>query len=322
MRNAADISGSERRPGGLERVMLLRSFGPFHAIAPAHLAALAELATDRFFPAGAIIHRAGSPVEEIHYLIDGEVEIRPMGRGALRRLGPRSIIGGLAALADARDTTDVVVVRDATTLSLHREDQFDLFDEDFELLVQSVRAVTGAFLDARREAGPGAGFGAARLPYPARRRRLDLIEKLTQFRRGALYREAGVEELAQLARESPEVHFTAGEPIWACGETGTSHLLVVSGVIQGVATGATGEQRFSLTSESVAGALDSLATRPRWFSATALTDVLAIEVQAGALFDVFEDHVGMAIRVLRVLAASALNLRDEEVPLDRIADVA
>jgi CRP-like cAMP-binding protein len=322
LRSGTDIPElSERRGGGLERVMLLRSFGPFRAIAPAHLVGLAELTTDRFFPAGATIHGAGAAVEEIHYLIDGEVEVRRSGRTP-RRLGPRSIIGGLAALAGVQDTADVVAVRDATTLCLQREDQFDLFDEDFELLVQAVRAVTGAFLDARRSAQRRSRSRLRDAPTGPARQSLDLIEKLMQFRRGALCKGAGVEELARLARESPEVHFAAGEPIWASGEPGTSHLLVVSGMIRGVSIGAAGEQRFSLTSGSVAGALDSLAVRPRWFGATALTDVCAVEVQAGTVFDVFEDHVGMALDVLRVLATGALNLRDGQTPLDRIADVA
>jgi CRP-like cAMP-binding protein len=310
-----------RRSGGLERVMLLHSFRPFSSVPAAHLAGLADLTTDRFFPAGTAIHREGTPVEEIHYLIDGEVEIRRRGR-TLRRLGARSIIGGLAALAGLQDTADVIAVRDATTLCLHREDQFDLFDEDFELLVQAVRAVTGAFLDTRRGAGPGAGFLAAGPAAAPRRGRLDLVEKLTQFRRSALYGSARVEELAQLARDAPEVRFSAGETIWARGAPAMSHLLLVSGEIGALAAATAGDQRFRLTDGAVAGALDSLAARPRWFDATAMTDVCAIQVQVGTLFDVFEDHVTMALGVLQVLAAGALRLRDEPPQLDGIADVA
>jgi len=300
-------AGSAARRVGLERMMLLRSFPQLADMPPVHLAAMAELCEENLYPAGAEILAEGQPVRRIHYVLEGAVELRRRGR-PVRRLGPRSILGGLASLAGTHDGMQAVAIEDTTTFSFTQDDQVDIFEDNFELLVGVIRDVADALMEAHMAAGPAAGFRPddETAPYP--RQPLSLVEKLAVLRRSAPYAEARLEALAELARESPEQRFAAGDVLWRAGDPSGFGLMMVAGVVEGVADG--GRQRFRFSSRSVVGGLDSLAARPRWFEATALVDTVVVKVPTGALLDLFEDHVDMALDLLRVMAGEVLALRE------------
>lgn len=298
---------AERASPVLERVLLLRTFTPFVDLAPGHLAAMAEMAEDRFFPAGAEIQAEGVPVDHVHYVISGEVEIRRGGQ-PVRTLGERSVVGGLAALARVQDAAQVVAKTDVTTFSFSQEDQRDVFEDDFEVLVRIMRSVARGFLEARRAAGPGGGFRPDDETAPMPRAPLGLVDKLAFLRRTGPYNQARLEAVAELARESPEVRFPAGHTLWRAGDESGSSLVMVAGVITGTADD--GEQTFRFSTGSIVGGLDSLAAVPRWFDARTETEVAAIQVNYGVLLDLLEDHTEMAMDLLRVLASNVLALRE------------
>ncbi len=297
----------ERASPVLERVLLLRTFTPFVDLAPAHLAAMAEMAEDRFFPAGTEIQAEGVPVRHVHYIISGEVEIRRGGR-LVRTLGERSVVGGLAALAQVEDAAQVVALTDVSTFSFSQEDQSDVFEDDFEVLLRIMRSVARGFLEARRAAGSDGGFRPDDESAPLPTAPLGLVEKLAFLRRTGPYNQARLEAVAELARESPEVRFSAGEVLWRAGEPSGSSLVMVAGVVTGTVD--EGRQAFRFSTGSIVGGLDSLAAVPRWFDAVAATDVVAIQVNYGVLLDLLEDHTEMAMDLLRALASSVLALRE------------
>lgn len=296
---------AERASPVLERVLLLRTFGPFVDLAPAHLAAMAEMAEDRFFPAGTEIQPEGVPVRDVHYIISGEVEIRRAGR-PVRTLGERSVVGGLAALAQVEDSAQVVAKTDVSAFSYSQEDQRDVFEDDFEVLVRIMRSVARGFLEARRLSGIGGGFQPDDETAPMPRAPLGLVDKIAFLRRTGPYQQARMEAVAELAQESPEVRFAAGEELWKAGDPSGVSLVMVAGVV----TGTAGEQTFRFSTGSIVGGLDSLAAVPRWFDATAATDVVAIQVNYGVLLDLLEDHTEMAMDLLRALASNVLRLRE------------
>lgn len=301
------MSAEKKESAVLERVLLLRTFAPFADLAPAHLAAMAEMAEDRFFPAGAEIHPEGAPVRHVHYIISGEVEIRRRGE-VIRTLGERSVVGGLAALARVREAAQVVAKTDVTAFSFSQEDQRDIFEDDFEILSRIMRGVARGFLEARRAAGSGGGFRPDDESAPLPRGPLGLVDKIAFLRRTTPYNQARLEAVAELARESPEVRVSAGEELWKIGDPSGSSLVMVAGVIVGTAD--EGRQRFRFSTGSIVGGLDSLAQVPRWYHAVAATDVAAIQVNYGVLLDLLEDHTEMAMDLLRALAASVLALRE------------
>jgi CRP-like cAMP-binding protein len=293
---------------GLERMMLLRSFPQLSEMPPAHLAAMAELSEEHFYPAGSEIFPEDGPVRQVHYVLDGGVELRRRGR-AIKRLGARSVLGGLAALAGTSDGPQAVAVEDTTTFSFTQEDQLDVFEDNFELLISVLRGVAGALIDARQAAGPDASFRHDDESAPFPHQPLTMVEKLAVLRRSVPYSEARLEALAELAREAQEERFSAGEQIWRVGDPSEHGLMMVAGVIEGVTEGE--RQRFRFSSRSVVGGLDSLAARPRWYDATAVVDTVAIRVPTSGLLDLFEDHVDMALDLLRVMAGEVLVLREQ-----------
>ena len=294
--------------------MKLRSFDAFAGLPPAHLAVLAELAEERFFPAGAVIQQEGTPARLIHYLVDGEVEIRRRGR-PVRRLGPLSVVNGLAALARVQHGHEVVAVADATSLSFTHEDQIDVFEDNFEILAGVLRGVAGALLDARALAGPAAPCASA--PPPTVDRPLGLVDKITALRRAAPYDDAPLEALAELARESPEVRHAAGERLWSAGDDAGWSIVVVAGCV--IATDQhAGQLRFG--DGAMAGALESMAGRARRFDAVAETDVIGVRVDGGTLLDILEDHTDMALGLLHSLSRDVLALR-ERLAAGRSAEV-
>jgi CRP-like cAMP-binding protein len=284
--------------------MKLRSFGAFADLAPAHLAVLAELAEERFYPAGALIQPEGTPARQIHYLIEGEVEIRRRGR-PVRKLGPLSVVNGLAALAGVLRGHEVVAVADTTALSFTHEDQVDVFEDNFEILAGVLRGVAGALLDARALAGPAAPRESP--PPPAADRPLGLVDKIAALRRAAPYDDAPLEALAELARESPEVRHAAGERLWSAGEHAGWSIVVVAGCVAATDEHA-GQLRFG--AGAMAGALESMAGRARRFDAVAETDVIGVRVDGGTLLDILEDNTDMALGLLHSLARDVLALRE------------
>src|SRR5688500_11227854 len=184
--------------GGLESVMRLRAFDAFAALTPARIAALAELTEERFFPAGAVVERGGAPVREVHYVIEGEVEVRPPA-GAPVRLGALGVINGLASFAGHTRADEVVAVVDTTTLSVSYQDLEDVLEEHFEIFAGVLRAVAGTYLDARHEHGTTAGAvapGPATAPAP----RLGVVAKMAALRSATPFDQAPLEALAELAR--------------------------------------------------------------------------------------------------------------------------
>jgi CRP-like cAMP-binding protein len=287
--------------------MKLRAFSAFDSLAPAQLAVLGELVEERRFPAGALVQEAGTPAREIHYLIEGEVEIRRRGR-SVRRLGPLTVINGLATLARVRSSPEVVALADTTTLSFTHEDQIDVFEDNFEILASVLRGVAGAFLDALAAAGPADRLEPAPAAAPVADRILSLVDRITALRSAAPYDEAPLEALAELARESTQVRHAAGEPLWSAGDESGWSLAIVAGSAVGTADGGGPPIRF--TAGSIAGALDSLAGRGRGLDVAAETDIIGLRVETGSLLDVLEDHTDMALHLLHSMARDTLALRE------------
>ena len=226
---------------------------------------------------------------------------------AERRLGPLSVINGLASLAQVRLSREVVAIADTTALTFTHEDQVDVFEDNFEILASVLRGVAGAFLDALAAAGPA----ARRQPPPALPaspvHSLGLVEKIAALRGAPPYDEAPLEALAELARESPQVRFAAGERLWSAGDESGWSLAIVAGSV----TGASGEQsEVRVIAGSIAGALDCMAGRPRELDAVAETDVVGLRIEIGTLLDVLEDHTDMALGLLHSMARDVLALRE------------
>lgn len=304
--------GGERSAGRVERVLALRSFPGLALVEPAHLAVMAEVAEERFFPRGATLSTPGQPVRAAQLIRHGEVAVLREGI-AMRRFGAGDIVGAVASITGDPEGQHVVATLDTRTFEIDRDDFSDVLEESFSLLHASLRGMLRGVLACRKNLPGDAGFDAPILAEGHAPVELGLIERVL-FLRGLLtYGRARVEALAELAREMTPVRVPAGTVLWSEGDPSPHSLLVWSGV---VACTTNHGQRFRFGPDSAVGGIDSLAGEPRWYHAVAETDLVALRADVTHLMDVIEDHPDMGLDMLRSAARILTGLYER---LDRLA---
>jgi CRP-like cAMP-binding protein len=288
--------GLERSAGRVERVLALRSFPGLSQVDPAHLAIMADVAEERVFARGATLITPGQPVRSMHLIRRGEVAVMREGV-AMRRYGPGDIVGAIASLTRDPAGQHVVATVDTRTFEIERGDFEDVLEESFSMLFSALRGTLRSVIDCRRQIPEDAGFSAPIVEMVRGPADLGLVERVLFLRRLLTYGRAKVEALAELASGMVEVRLPAGAALWQPGEPSPYSLLVWSGVIRGD----TGRgQQFRFGPDSVVGGIDSIAGEPRWYRATAETEVVALRSESADLMDVIEDHPDMGLDMLRV----------------------
>lgn len=306
--------GPSHAIGNVRRLLVLRSFPPFAEVSPDVLAAVAQYARERSFGRGAQIYREGSPVTGIHFIVDGEVEMRRHGR-ALRTLGPRSAVGGLGVFAQEPEGYDCISLTDTLTLEIGADDLQDIFEDHFVLVRASLRGLAHEILTARRRLGTDAGYSTHLEPSPAcPAHELDLVERMAFIRRAMSFARSRLDAVADLAREADEIRHQAGEVLWRQGDPSDHILQLVCGSVECTSEGA--EHRFRLGPGHTVGGLDALAETSRWYTATTLNEVVSLRIPSEALFDVFEDNADMARDFLRLIARDLIRLYEQAADMD------
>jgi CRP-like cAMP-binding protein len=303
------------RRGQLERLLLLKTFPGIGDLSPDDLTALAENSRERFFAAGAEIFPEGKPVGCVHYVVEGKVEMRRGGQRVLQ-LGDRSVIGGLAALARTANGQQAVAIADTYTLEVDREDMIEMFEDNFEMLLTAMRGIARGFIEARKGAGNRAGLDEDYEEVEAPAERLGLVERLFFLHKNFAFQSAQVESLTQMAKSAEEIRLRAGERLWSAGDPADRMLMIVSGVVHA----RNAEQEFRFGPGGSIGGLGAMAEVPRWYHATAQTDMVALGVRMQEMIDIFEDRVDMAIEVASRLAGGLLVLR-EKIAVEAMGEV-
>jgi CRP-like cAMP-binding protein len=290
--------------GQVQRMLVLRTFPAYAKLPAEHLAVVATYTRDTFLRTDTLLQREGEPSTTLYFIVTGAVELRK-GSRVLKRLGPKSVVGGIGALARTPHAYDVVVAEDTLALAMKVEDTWDIFEDHFPLLRAVLQGVSRQVLENRKAMGPTAGF-----PEPSTEnvrcptRPLDLVERMARLRKSISFAESRLDAIAELARESRERRYTPGEILWREGAHMDSFVMLVSGIIE-CASEETG-QRFRFGPGDAVGALDSLAGMPRWYTATAATPVTLLRIECETMFDLFEDHFELAQDVLAMMARAIM----------------
>jgi CRP-like cAMP-binding protein len=298
-----------------QRFLFLKTI-PALAELPAEVAQVVAANTrPRRFAEGDYLYRVGVPALEVQYIVRGECEIVRNGK-SVRKLGPRDVVGGISALADEEQGYDCIATKDMQTLAIRIEDAQEIFEEHFVFLKRVIRGTSQEVLDARRKLGPSAGFGPVDEPFDFPDRPFDLVERMAFLRKTMSFGSSEIDAIAELARDTQEVHLPKGEVLWEIGDRSTYFLLPLRGVIECRAEHP--EQRFRLGPGGSVGAIDSMADARRWYRAEVVEDLVAFRIDLDALFGVLEDHFAMAIGLLRGIAMGILGLYDQGVggPID------
>jgi CRP-like cAMP-binding protein len=192
------------------------------------------------------------------------------------------------------------------------EDAFhDILEDNFTILHNLIRRMAKRTLAVRRQIPSGTYLapleGVLRVPN----RPLNLVERIVLVRRpGSPFESASLEAISQLARQTPEVRFDAGQTLWKSGDRSEYALILISGTVS--CTTQWGISRFRAGPGQPLGNVERLSGEPRWFTAVAETPVVAMRSDTEALLDILEDHFGMALSLVRAMAENLIRIRREQ----------
>ena len=294
--------------GRFQRFLFLKTMPAYAEIPPEVVQVVAANTRPRSFAEGEHLYRSGVPAQEVQYVVRGECEIVRNGK-PVRRLGPRSVVGGISALAVEDQGYDCIALQSMQTLAIKVEDAQEIFEDHFVLLKRVLRGTSREVLESRRKLGPRAGFGSVAEAFVFPDRPFDLVERMAFLRKTFSFGGSEIDAIADLAREVQEVHLPKGEILWNIGDRSTYFLLPLRGVIDCKATEP--DQHFQLGPGDSVGAIDSMADERRWYRAEVVEDLVAFRIDSDVLLEVLEEHFSMAISLLRAIATGILNLYDQ-----------
>jgi hypothetical protein len=288
----------------LERRLALRTIVGFEGLSDDALIALSSLGRRREYPAGTMIHPAGTERTNVPLPLQGSLQLvrdgRPwQGRDAKRLLE----LGWLA-----RDTVPFTVetLENAVVLELPLTALEEALEEHFPSWLATTRVLAGWLVDARPTR-----------PRPLERhalhRRPGLVERVAALQEALPFASGYVDALLQLDEEATEVRFDRGAVVWRRGETAHSLLVPLDGSLRG----SDGEELIGL------GGLELIAGRARRTQLEATQPLVALRLAEEALLDVLEDHHALARDLTALLAAAFIPLLEANAspsPPPRAAD--
>ena len=289
----------------LERVRLLKTLPALRDLPHADLAVLAQQARERVYPRGSVVVAAQRRAT-VHLIVDGTLRVR-RASADLGTRGPGEGLGLLELLARAPQGIQAIAESDLLALALDEESFFDVLEDNFSILYHLLGDVCRSRIEQLTKRAPDREPLSAHW-HKSTTKDLDLADRVLFLRRLLPFAQGNVAALVDIARHLSERRARAGEALWGTGEkTAGSFLLIVSGEVSGTLPSG---DRLSFATMTMPGSLEAMAALPRWFDATATTDVHALRMDSELLLDVFDDNEDMAIGYLSMIARQALEARD------------
>ena len=286
--------------GLVERLLHLRKLSSVADLPAADLNVLAGHVHEGFFPKGSLLMREEEAVSTLQILVEGAVRCT-RGARVLGDIRPGDgAVGGLAIFAQGTPGIEARALTDVLTLEMDADTLREILEDRFTIAQHVIRKVCSQLLDTLA-ANPRL---LADAPVTPRNpsipdQDLNLVERLLFLRQSPVFARSSLNALAVLSRAMVESTFAAGETLWRAGEPSGTVLMLVTGSV--VAEFPNGE-RVALGPGTPLGAVESQAARPRWYTATADTRVVALRGEVQALLDVMEDNVEVALDFLTVVS--------------------
>jgi CRP-like cAMP-binding protein len=303
---------AERTIGAVERILSLKRIPILAGLSPEDLAVVAEHGRERFFAKGDVLLREGEPIPALYAVLDGKVHLERNGR-VLGHVRSGGFLGGPGMFA--RDPQGLAARADTDTLALEVEADaaMEIFEDHFSILHHVLREMCRWLIDLIVKLPPrlyGEIFprpDSSNIPA----RELDLVERMLFLRQVSPFTRSSISALAELSRGMAEVVLPAGTRLWEEGEASGAVMMLVNGTVACAARKR--EALWSVGPGTPLGALESMAERPRWYSATTETKVTALQGHVEGLIDVFEDTFDMAIDYLATMARAQIRILDMKV---------
>jgi CRP-like cAMP-binding protein len=290
----------------LETVLYLKSLPVLRGLGYGELGLLARQAHERHFRKGARLIDPERSIDSFYIVVEGRVRVERDGR--LQMIcGPGDNVGILHLLARIHRGVEALAEADTLVLELQSRALFEIYEDHFSILQNTIRNLGRTLLRILRDTSPGTYKVAGDLdPLPDRP--LDLVERIDRFRRNEIFRRVSFDALAKVAMSMREMRFEADTVLWRRGDPSGTLLILLSGEV--LCTLDEDRGTFRAGSGYPLGNVESLAQRPRWYDARTLDRVVALEGETETFLDTLEDHFDLAMEFLQASASNLLRYMD------------
>jgi CRP-like cAMP-binding protein len=287
-----------------ERMLYLRQI-PVAAMLPAPLVrTLAGAMRPRTLRIGRTFVEQGAAIDALLLLTDGGLRLEREGKPFGEIRAPQTI-GFLSILARAEAPWTAVADVETRGYEIETDTLLDLFADHFELLEATLKYLAERlwfeFQELPEEMLGIAPSDLGEVPNRA----IDLVEKVIYLRKTSGFASANVNALAAMARQLEEVRLPAGTELWEAGARGDRVFFVIAGSIRCAAPDG---RSFRYGAGTGVGGIEALADRPRWYTATAESDLVGLWGHTDNLLDLFEQQNRMAMDFVAMLARAQAGL--------------
>ncbi|MEZ4649648.1 MAG: cyclic nucleotide-binding domain-containing protein [Candidatus Eisenbacteria bacterium] len=292
--------------GPLERLRYLRSVAAFEQLPMDEVLLLGQNVREVSFRSGETLIGSGEGKDLAYLIVDGSVRVE--GRGP----EPASVQGGgsvgfISLLAGQELEQHCVAESDVAALELERDIFWDILEDRFAIFVPTMREVASELLVYRQMITDGTVLsGVVDPPSIPADRPIELVERLIAMRGTGVFKRASLDAIIEFSRTLEECRIPAGTVLWRAWEpSGFAHFVIRGSVHCRLPDG----RVFRSTVGYPVGNLESQAREPRWYTATAETDLVTFRSESNAYLDILEDHFDMAEEFLTTLASNVIRAR-------------
>ena len=293
----------------VERLLFLRSTGFLDALSDDDLVRYAQQTRECFFSKGSMMLSEGEPVDTYYILAEGRVGLY-RGNKRYKLLEAPGIAGFLAMVARTPQGIGLRAETDVIGLELGYSEFLNFLEDNFGLLEKILRGTALMLSDLQIEhdkSGKMVREEPRITPYPEAA--LDFVQRLHYLNQIGPYQAVSLDPLADLAQRSQEVRFEPGDLLWKEGEASDYGFHILHGVID--CRGEADSRSFRMGADSVLGHLEAMAARPRTYTATAETRVVAMRGETAAFIDILEDNFGLGLSFAGFLCKNLLDMYEQ-----------
>lgn len=251
-------------------------------------------------PTGTVLYERGDPATEIFMIQEGRVAL--VGEDDSRwTFEDQSMIGIVDASLDRPYSRTAIVEEPVFGARMMFADYGEVIEDNFDFTIGAIQRGTFVSWETALKLGPHDAFPPPSSDEVLQRRgdddrRLEMVERLMVLHRSVLFADAPIQPLVSLANHAEEHRFEAGETIYEVGDPSDSILFVANGLVEIEQVDPKIVARFG-PGDVVAG-IFPVAHDCYPFSARAIEPTRLLRITQEDLFDVAEDHFGIARAVL------------------------
>jgi len=296
--------------GPLDRVLLLRTLPILDGLAPAHLAAIAQHAEERFLSRGTMLPTtsgSGSPL--VHFIIEGSVDVR-YADGHTRHREAGDSVGFLDVLSGSEAPFEARTAQDTVALELDWEAQLDVCQEHFPVVMRYASFLARRTIEAM---SANIQFELDEPESTVVSSRMNLVDRILALHRSRTFSSGSFDALAELAHHVREIKWGRRKRIWQLGDDADNFVLLASGTVRCMTAEGTSFRRHA---GATLGLYEAISDSKRWHAAVSESSTIALQVDVEPFMDILEDHFDLARDFLGVLAGNLMVLRRIEDGLE------